>query len=773
MLLALGLAGWGGVAWAQPLLQLRATPLLSEALPRQGSSATFVSGDQLLGRDGLETTLQGAAELRRPGLVVRAERMHYDHTTDTLSVQGQGHVNARGDRYSAPEGQLQPGAMRGFLLQPSYHLLNNGAHGQAERIEFLDAERITAERGHYTTCPRPDGRPDWVPDWLLRADRLDIDREEELGLAEGGVLEFKGLPLVPVPAMRFPMGAQRLSGWLPPTIGIDSKSGMELTLPWYWNIAPQRDATFTPTLMARRGVDLGGEFRYLEDNYQGRANLNLMPHDRLRGRSRWGLHARHDGRYDSGLAALGDFGLGLNLNRVSDHDYWRDFTRRSDPALTSRLLPSEGHLNWARGDLALTLRAQKWQVLQDVAAPIVPPYDRLPQLNARWARSHPGSGIEQSVEAEFTRFHADRFWTGQPNAQRSLIHAQLARPMQRSWGFFTPRLQLHATHYDFDAALADGRRSHSRVLPTFSLDSGLVFERSASYFGRSFTQTLEPRLKYVHTPWRDQNLLPNYDSGAYDFNFTTIWSENAFAGHDRIVDNNLITAGLTSRLIDPQTGNEALRLAVAQRYRFKPQRVTLPGGQSMDSGVSDIMLGAAINWDPRWSFDTVLQYNPDTNRSTRTTVHGRYSPGPYRNLSAAYRQQRDLGSEHLDLAWQWPLAALTGQRGELGTSGSGAGGSCRGRWYSVGRLNYSLRDSRLVDSILGLEYDAGCWIGRVVFEKLQSSVTSSTKRIMFQLEFVGLSRLGTSSLQSLQEHIPRYQMLRHDQPTPSRFTDYE
>ena len=217
-----------------------------------------------------------------------------------------------------------------------------------------------------------------------------------------------------------------------------------------------------------------------------------------------------------------------------------------------------------------------------------------------------------------------------------------------------------------------------------------------------------------------------------------------------------------------------VRLGLAQRYRFSGQQVVLPGGTPTERGLSDIMLGAGINWDPRWSFDSVVQYNPDTRRSTRTTLQGRYSPGPYRTVSAAYRHQRDLQSEHLDVGWQWPLSDLAGRRGELGTTTARTGGgSCNGRWYSVGRLNYSLRESRLVDAILGVEYDAGCWIGRVVLEKLTSSTTSSTKRIMFQLEFVGLSRLGSNPLRTLRNNIPRYQYLREETTSPSRFTEYE
>jgi LPS-assembly protein len=406
-----------------------------------------------------------------------------------------------------------------------------------------------------------------------------------------------------------------------------------------------------------------------------------MPGDRLRQRTRWGLFTRHSGTYETGLSSVGSLGLALNLNRVSDNDYWRDFNGRGMP-LTTRLLASDGGLSWGRGDWSVNLRALKWQTLQDVTAPIVPPYDRLPQQCALGPHERRRAGLfgRPRCDALSRRLVLDRAAQRRPRvracpavapgaAALGLLHAQGA-----------------AARQPLPVRPSAGRRPH-RGGPRaahLSLDSGLVFERDARYFGRAFTQTLEPRLKYVYTPYRDQNGLPNYDSGLYDFNFATIWADNIFAGNDRIVDNNLITAGLTSRLLDPQTGAEALRLSVAQRYRFTPQQVVLPGGAPSDKGLSDLMLGAGITWDPHWAFDSVVQYNRETNRSTRTTVQARYSPGPFRTLSAAYRLQRDLANESVDVGWQWPLGGGPGGRGELGTTRQG-GGSCSGRWYSVGR----------------------------------------------------------------------------------------
>lgn len=769
---AVALAAWAVVAlgagmpaWAQgaDALALRSTPMLSETVPEGGEAPLHVSGDHITGRDQLETVIEGDAELRRPGLTVRADRLTYDEATDISTATGHVQINSHGDRYTGTEGEIKVEAFNGFVLQPTYQFLVNGGHGEGSRIDFIDPDRAAIRNASYTTCRR-DG-PDWMPDWILHATKLDIDQELDEGRAEGATLEFKGVPLIPIPTVSFPLTERRKSGWLPPTLGLDNTAGLKLAVPYYWNIAPNRDLTLIPQVMTKRGIDLGGQFRYLESDYSGIMEGNLLPADQLRHETRWGFFARHTGSFDSGIDAIGRLGLNLNLNRVSDDNYWRDFPQRG-LSLTTRLLANDASLTWGRGDFSLTARALKWQALQDPLSPIVPPYDRLPQLNGRWGRDNGYAGMDYSVEADYTRFRGDTALTGQPNADRIYTLAQVSRPFLRPWGFFTPRMQVHASHYEFGSALSNGASSMDRVIPTLSLDGGLVFERDASYFGRAFRQTLEPRLKYVYTPYRDQSLIPNYDTGVYDFNFATIWSENAFAGHDRIVDNNLVTFGLTSRLLDPETGAEAVRLGIAQRYRFSGQQVTLPGGTPAAKGLSDIMLGASINWDQHWGFDSVIQYDPDKHQSTRTTLGARYSPGDYRTLALAYRRERDLGTRQVDLGWQWPLGGAPSSRVDGGGLGAG-------RWYSVGRLNYDLAGSKLVDAVLGLEYDAGCWVGRVVFSKLQTSTGSANKSIMFQLEFVGFSRVGNNPLRTLRNNIPNYRLLREEVVSPSRFTQYD
>ena len=783
-----------GAAWpAQGQgLELRSSPRLQEALSLQESSqgAVHVRGDKITVRPDMDLVLEGRSELRRPGMVVGADRIEYDQTQDRLRAEGDVRVNRQGNVFQGPLVELQVDSFTGRFESPQYRL-PFGGHGDARELEFIDQERMAIHQARYTTCRAKPG-PEWLPEWFLQAGTLRTDATDQTGVAEDVQLHFKGLSTPTLPAISFGLNADRQSGLLSPLIGVDSINGIDIQQPYYWNIAPNRDATLTTRLMSKRGAAVEGDFRYLENDYRGQARLNWMPSDNLRQSQRWGLSAQHTGQIDAGTAS--PLGLALSLNRVSDDNYWRDFPRSgtgSNLALTQRLLPSNAALSWSQDQLSMQMRVQKWQTLQDVTSGsyIKPPYDREPQLTMRYADWQP-SGLDWSVTADTTRFVADysrlpQSYGTPTNGDRSYVQAQVSQTWSRPWGFITPKLQAHVTRYQTQSPLADGRNEFNRALPTFSLDSGLTFERDTRWFGRNLTQTLEPRLFYVRTPYRDQSMLPLYDTGLTDFSLATIYSDNPYVGQDRIVDNNALTVGLNSRFFDATTGAELLRLGVAQRVRFADQRVNLssvpntvaPGdGQ----GLSDLLLGASTRWTDSLSLDGAVQLNADTHEVRRSTLQTRYNPGPYRLVNAAYRFNRATAglpaeaSELIDLGWQWPLSDLRwGARPDdsaVKTRGQGLGAD---RWYSVGRLNYSLQDKRLVDTLVGLEYDAGCWLGRVVFERLQSTLTTATTRIMFQLELVGFGRVGVSPLDSLRNNIPRYQFLRENQTTPSRFLQYE
>ncbi len=756
-------------------IPLKVTRMMAEKPPEGNANKppSFVRGDSISGRPDLETVITGDAELRQGTSAIRADRIELYSPDNTLDARGNVRLSTKGNQYRGSLLHIKLDTYEGYFADASYRFISNGGNGKADRIDFINEKTLIAHNASYTTCERTETASWGNPAWILTGTSFKFDQEAETGEARGAVLKFKGVPILATPVFSFPTGDKRKSGLLPPTFNVDSTSGLMVNQPYYFDLAPNRDATFSPTVMSKRGIELGGEYRYLERDYRGRLRGTFMPGDMLRQRDRWSYVLEHGGELNTGLAAIGSVGLSLNLNRVSDDNFWRDFPRIG-VAAPQRLLTNDVVASWGKGYFTSSISALKWQILQDPLSPIVPPYDRLPQVATAYTRVNVPiaglKGFDWSLSSDFTRFSANRWLTGQPNSDRAVGIAKISLPWIAPSGFITPKLQLHATTYRFDSPLVNGNLSASRIVPTFSLDSGLQFERKATILGHELTQTLEPRAFYVRTPYRDQSLLPNYDSGLNGFNFATVFTENAFVGNDRISDSNLLTLGVTSRLLNPDSGAEAVRVGVAQRLRFSDQNVVLrPEDLPVTDRISDVLFGSSINWNPRWAFDGTVQYNPKLRVSERSTFGVRYNPGPYRVISASLRRQRDI-SNSVDVGWQWPINDLWGDKGKDLGAGRGQGG---GRYYSVGRLNYSVPDKKLVDAVVGLEYDGCCWISRVVLQRTQTGVAVATTRLLFQLELIGFSRLGVSPLEVLKQNIPRYQLLRDQVTAPSRFTNYD
>ena len=740
----------------------------------------FVRADEIRGRPDLDVEAVGNAELRRSDLRIRADRLSYDQVNDIARASGNVRVAHQGNVYTGPRAELKLASFEGSVVEPTFFIGRTGAGGTAARMDFLDPDRAVATAATYTSC-QADGSGG--PAWLLSADRITLDLETKEGVAEGAVLRFLGLPILGAPTVSFPLTDARKSGWLPPITGLNSGSGVVLAVPYYWDIAPNRDATVTPIERTRRGPGVDGEFRYLEPSYNGKLRLDLLPFDRQTSSTRYALGLAHDGQLTP------DWALQLHALRVSDNDYWKDFID-AVPSLTRRLLSTDAQL-WrvfpavlGGGDWTVLAAIQAWQPLQgtDSSNLMAVPYQRLPQIGVRTEQSF-GEGFEATFETEFNQFTNP---TGVIDAARLTglrLHAigSLARPLRTPGWTVTPRLSFNAASYALDQTMSDGRTSASRIIPTASLDSAWVFERGTAWFDKAVRQTLEPRVMYVYTPYVAQSTYPLFDTAPKDFNFESIFTENAFSGVDRVSDGNQLTAGLTSRIIDPGSGAEALRLAIVQRVRFADQRVT-PEGQPQSRRFSDVLVAGSTALVPNWTLAAAAQYDPDRQELARIVAGGRYSPGPYRTVNLTYRDTRaqsqlNQQSEQVELGWQWPMFGPTPielARSPLAQKASaGGGGSCQGSLYTVGRVNYSLKDSRVTDAVLGLEYDSGCWIGRIVAERVSTGLSSATTRLMLQIELVGLSRLGTNPLQLLKDNIPGYQLLRDTRTAPALQLPYE
>ncbi|MDE1927746.1 MAG: LPS-assembly protein LptD, partial [Burkholderiales bacterium] len=733
-------------------------------LPRSEAAAlpTFLRGRELTSQPDATTFVEGDVDFRRAGLAIHADRLSYDAATDLAAARGHVRIRKDGAIFSGPEMQLQVQRFEGWLLHPEFEFPLLGVGGRAERVDFLDAARSHAIKTEYTSCPRVGNAE---PAWVLRADSVELDTDRNEGVAHKARLDFLGVPILALPTLSFPLSDARRSGWLPPTYETDNRSGLQLSMPYYWNIAPNRDATFTPRVITRRGFGLDSEFRYLEPGSQGQLQFNWLPDDRLTGTSRDALQWRHETHFDAG-------GLRLTANvlHVSDDNWWKDFPNDGHsltPRLLQQRLALERPFSFGGGSGLAYARLAHWQVLQDAASVVVEPYERSPQIGVRVGGK--ALGLEYRAETEYNHFElapGALAAAGRTGGDRVHLLGSVDWPLRAPGWFVVPKFSVNAAAYGgLTTSGSVGRTHASRAIPTFSLDLGLELERQTVDFGRSFRQTLEPRMYYVWTPYLAQSQLPNFDSAGKDFNFTSIYTDNQFSGIDRVSDAKQLTTGVITRYIDNATGAEALRLGYAQRYLFSPQRITAqadgtPDGNPEIPHFSDALVTAATSLIPAWKVDSTIEYSPAIQRSIRSIVGLRYEPGPFRTLSMTYRLQRG-SSEQLELGWQWPIT------GRPPAAVDNGGSSCGGAWYGVGRVNYSLRDRRVTDSVVGTEYDAGCWILRVVARSVSTGLSQATTGLMVQLELVGLSRIGSNPLQLLKDNIPGYRLLREERNAAS------
>jgi LPS-assembly protein len=696
-----------------------------------------IRAEEINGRPDRELDLKNQVEITRDGTGMTADKGCYMVVPNQVTASGDVHMWRFGDRYQGDALQLNLDTGKGWITHPSYHLQINNAQGSAQRIDFLSNEVGVVSDGTYSTCEGPD------PDWYLKSSRLRLDSGSDIGTAANTVIYFKGVPIIGTPAMSFSLSGARRSGWLAPSIGVGSKGNGELMVPYYVNIAPNRDLTLFPRIMFNRGVQLGATFRYLgltdRGPYNGETHVEALPNDRIRHRDRWLVHSLHNQTVAPGWS------YGWTYHAASDDNYPSDFSR-TVAASAERQLLRELRTDYGAQYWSLNARVQSYQVLQDPAAngnPASPlfvprPYDRLPQINFHAGRYDVLGGLDWSVDAEAVRFsHPD----GLVEGNRFVFVPQVSLPIVHPGWFITPKLMMHATKYDLtnnkDPFGNPAPNEINRTVPTFSLDSGLIFEREGNLFGRAATQTLEPRLFYVRTPFRNQDDIPNFDTAVAGFNYAQLFTENRFVGADRVSDANQLTAAVVSRFIE-SNGVERLRVAVGSRYYFTDPRVMLNPSEPRNQTRSDALFAAGGRISDQFTFDTGVQYDAQGRSLYSSNAGLQWNPAPMKVVNAEYRYQRD-SFRNADLSGQWPLSM---------------------RWYGVGRISYSLKDKKLLESLIGLEYKADCWVFRMGAQRFVTAAQTTSTPVFFQIELNGLSRLGfNNALESFNKSIPGYTRL--------------
>jgi LPS-assembly protein len=515
--------------------EIQVTPPVANPTKNNDEPVT-VDADEFDGYSEKEISARGNVKVRKGNREITSDEAHYDVKSEQVSAKGHVRIEQQGDSIEGAELEFNLQSETGYLDKPSFLINQRHGRGEAEKILFEGDNHYRVTKTTYTTCPA--GKDDWY----LKVRDMELDKTRQVGTAHDATIVFKNVPILYSPWIDFPLNNQRKTGFLIPSFGSTAKSGIETTIPYYWNIAPNRDATFSPRIMTKRGIQLGSQFRYLDTYYFGELNWDNLPDDRVTHTDRYGISYKHFQNFG------GNWTGNINYQKVSDDTYFTDLADRIS-ATSQTNLPHEGWLAYNVDRFNFTSRIQRFQTLQDPFAPVVPPYDRVPQLTLSASRSV--SNAELVLNSELVRFEHPTLVKG----DRFILYPNVSYPIYSAYGYLTPKVGLHFTRYSLDhttTSLPD----QSRSVPIFSLESGITYERDWQFRGEKFIQTLEPKAYYVYIPYRNQNNLPNFDSAIADFNFAQIFTENQFSGGDRINDANQVTLALTSRLLDRTRGKK-------------------------------------------------------------------------------------------------------------------------------------------------------------------------------------------------------------------------
>lgn len=677
-----------------------------------------IEADSLTGKTKGQIEATGDATLRQGGQSIRADTLLFNQSTHEVDAQGAVILEQDGNTMSGPHLMFNMDTSVGAMERPQFYIKENDARGSAEALHIQDRQHYTLDNATYTTCPAGNR------DWQLNMGLLEIDQDRHVGVAHNAYVQFKGVPILYSPWMDFPLNSQRKSGFLAPIFGGTSNGGSEVTLPFYWNIAPNFDATLAPREMTKRGLMLNNEFRYLEPGYGGEVHVDVLPNDAIANRTRALFSLKHDQTLTSRLNGY------VNYNRVGDNDYFRDLGNSVNVTSQANVL-QEGGLNYDAGWWTSMGRVQHYQTLQDPAAPIAVPYTRLPQLTLNANKNYAGANI--AFAGEYVNFSHPT----EVNANRLVLNPSVSYPLVSQPAFYvTPKVAMHSAYYAMGANNAGALQNESSTLPIFSLDSGVAFEREGNMFKNDYVQTLEPRAFYVYIPYKDQSQLPNFDSAQADFSFTQMFMENRFYGSDRVGDNNSLTLALTSRLLEQGNGMEHLKMMIGERVSFSTPQVNLVT-PSTTSNKSDILLALAGRVTRHWSLDSEFQFDPNESHAQRFNFVAGYRPEAGKVFNLGYRFTRNT-LRQVDISTQWPIS---------------------GRWHAVGRWNYSLQDSRILDTIGGLEYSQDCWMLRLVAQRFATATQQSNTGFFIQLELNDFVKVGSDPLDLLKQSVPGYTKL--------------
>jgi LPS-assembly protein len=723
-------------------------PAIEKSLAAGGKVS--ITSDSMVGANG-QLTLKGHVVLRQGQRIIKANQLEYDRNDNSLATQGGidytdplVHVTGSGGSYSPVQGARFESA--------TFSLVQRSARGAAREMQLSPEGLIRLERVTFTTCPVND------QSWVLSAARITLDTRKRVGTGRDARIDFEGVPILYLPWVSFPLGNQRKSGFLFPTAGNTSRGGAQISVPYYFNIAPNVDFTFQPTEYGRRGPDVGGDLRYLTQRQAGELDWDYLPSDATYHASRSRIKLVNVTNLPDGLR------LTLDGENVSDTQYFEDFSSgpegTSTPFLDRRAALSYRDLHWNIQGVA-----EQYQTIDSTLLLEDRPYARLPDLTVSadygWG---PGDLVRYGFDSEVVDFRRSIGVDG----WRLDLHPSTSLNIAGPGYFVRPSLAYRATQYELSDVAPGEARSPSRALPIASLDTGLQLERAAGSRDQR-TITLEPRVMYLYVPYRDQTQLPVFDTAVPDLDPVELFRTNRYVGADRVGDADQVSAGVTTRLLNALDGRQYLTATFGQEIYFTNPRVTLPGELPRTDKRSDLVAQLDLTAFQHWSADAALQWNPQSSQTQRAQLEVQYRPAPDRVINLGYRFERGIYGEASLVSGQQPVTeplcgtAVTPSCNIEQVEASAAWPIGRS-WSVFARGVYSLADHGALERFAGFEYRACCWSLRLGARRyVGARPTTSTARtgpqdtgIWLQLELTGLASVGSASDASLVEAIPGY-----------------
>lgn len=735
------------------------------------------------------STLSGHVEVQQNQKVVNAQTAYVyrdSKTNKVTKVEFLGEV-----RYLEPDklmiarkAEFNPEDKSGETVDVLYRFNSEKsgailpAWGRAGLIRRFSNKNYFLSLATYTTCAPQDKA------WDIQAESITLDDAKATGVARNAKIRVHDHTVFYTPYLSFPTNKERKSGFLMPIVGSSETGGFDLGLPYYWNIAPNHDLTLIPHVYSKRGLLMGGEFRYLTSNSIGTINGSFMPNDKaysqfiqnnetefpqLRGNStnRWAFGFLETTNFTPNLK------FNLNVQEISDDYYLQDFNTNL-ALVTQRQLLRQADLTYTTENWLFRAMGQSYQTLHPVnEIPISPVYERLPQLMAHGFYYDLPFNANLSLLGQYDQFHWpngewDNLLFARPQGPRFHLNPILSLPQIKPWGYVTPSVQFVENYYEVQYNNNIGNIDFNRTIPRASIDGGLFFERDFHFFGSAITQTLEPRLFYLNVPYQDQTTIPVYDSANMIFNVDQLFRTNRFSGFDRIGDANQLSYAITTRFLSDTTGGERAYFSIGQIKYFENRKVQLCyningfcvdspyafGALSPTSDTSPIASRAGYHFNPVLGLVGNYAWDPATNATNNGDLILHYQPEINKIISFGYSylvngdvtQVSQSGTEDNALhqaiaAFSWPLTE---------------------KWSTVGAYSHNISKNYSMMSLLGVQYDSCCWAMRVLggrtFKNLNAGFEPQyNDNVYFQVLLKGLGSVANNDPYNiLTTYIPGY-----------------